>query len=216
MTETHDQPWQIKKEFYEVATLSLWTQLQEKRRKNTSSKFSTMRSLADGIRTQNAQRGHPLQRMQLLNRDDVMDLPELCEKLTRASHLDATKKAIVILWLKSQEKDRSAMPIRDITKIFCEHRLGNPNRGVLSKGLSSSPLTLKTASGFVLRAGAGETVSAWLAHVMGNAVPSVNQAQGYLPEAVWLKTRDYVERVCTQVNGCYYYGFYDATAVMVR
>jgi hypothetical protein len=145
-----------------------------------------------------------------------MDLPELCEKLTRANHLDATKKAIAILWLKSQEKDGGAMPIRAITKIFSEHRLGNPNRGVLSKGLSSSPLTLKTDSGFVLKAGAGETVSAWLAHVLGNAIPNVNQAEGYLPEAVWLKTRDYVERVCTQLNGCYYYGFFDAAAVMVR
>lgn len=39
---------------------------------------------------------------------------------------------------------------------------------------------------------------------------------GYLPQDVWKGTRGYIEKVCSQMNGCYQFGFYDAASVMLR
>jgi hypothetical protein len=145
-----------------------------------------------------------------------MELAELCEKLTRAIHLDATKKAIVILWWANNRSPNTPLTAYYLAQTISRHRIGNPNRTVLSKGLAASPLTLKSRSGFVLKAGAGETVSSWIADIMDSSMPSVDQSAGYLPEAVWINTRGYIEKVCSQLNGCYHYGFYDGAAVMVR
>jgi len=145
-----------------------------------------------------------------------MDLAEVCEKLTRADQLDATKKAITVLWCVDKGSPGKPMTVYALARTLSTHRLGNPNREVLAKGLAASPLTLKKGAGFVLKAGAGETVSSWLTELLGTAVPNVDQAAGYLPEAVWNKTRGYIEKVCTQLNGCYHYGFHDGAAVMVR
>ena len=145
-----------------------------------------------------------------------MELAELCEKLTHADNLDATKKAIVILWWVNRENPGKPMTVYALAQTLSKHRLGNPNRVVLAKGLAASPLTLKNGHGFVLKAGAHETVTAWLTDLLGNAVPNVDQTSGYLPEPMWDKTRGYVEKVCFQLNGSYHYGFYDGTAVLIR
>jgi len=145
-----------------------------------------------------------------------MELAELCEKLTRADDLDATKKAIVILWSVNREHPGRPMTVYALAQTLSKHRLGNPNREVLTRGLTASPLTLRSGHGFVLKAGADETVSGWLTGLLGTAVPNVDQTAGYLPEPVWDKTRGYVEKVCFQLNGCYHYGFYDGTAVLIR
>ncbi len=108
------------------------------------------------------------------------------------------------------------MTTHALAQVFTKHRLGNPNRTILARGLASSPLTLKNSDGFVLKAGAAETVSSWLTELLGTAVPTTDQAAGYLPAAVWTKTRGYIENVCIQLNGCYHYGFHDGAAVMVR
>jgi hypothetical protein len=145
-----------------------------------------------------------------------MEIAELCEKLTRANHLDATKKAIVILWWMSTANKNQPMTVYALSQVLSKHRVGNPNRKILAKGLAASPLTLKNRDGFVIRAGAAETVSSWLTDLLGTTVPNVDQASGYLPQAVWDKTRGYIENVCVQINGCFQYGFYDGTAVLVR
>ena len=145
-----------------------------------------------------------------------MDLAELCEKLISANNLDATRKAIAILWWAARENPSRPMTAYALAQAMSQHRLGNPNREVLARGLTKSPLTLKNNNGFVLKAGAGETVSSWLKDILDNALPNVDQSSGYLPQAVWNKTRGYIEKVCIQLNGCYRYGFYDGAAVMVR
>ena len=98
-----------------------------------------------------------------------MELAELCEKLTRADHLDATKKAIVILWSINRENPGRPMTAYALAQTLSKHRLGNPNREVLTRGLTASPFTLRSGHGFVLKAGADETVSGWLTGLLGIA-----------------------------------------------
>jgi len=44
----------------------------------------------------------------------------------------------------------------------------------------------------------------------------MDHGSAYLPEAVWTRTRGYVEAVCKQLNGCVRAAYYDAAAVMLR
>jgi len=37
-----------------------------------------------------------------------------------------------------------------------------------------------------------------------------------VPEAVWIDTRDYIEKVCRQLNGCFAHAYYDGALVMLR
>jgi hypothetical protein len=146
-----------------------------------------------------------------------MDISELCDLLSRARNLDSVQKAITLLWWHSKAtSNEAAMTPYALARSLSGNRLGNPNREVLRRGLAASPLTIKRGGGFVLKAGAEEVISSWLADCLGVAVPSVDHASGYLPEAVWSQTRGYIEIVCTQINGCYQYGFYDGAAVMIR
>lgn len=46
--------------------------------------------------------------------------------------------------------------------------------------------------------------------------PEIDQATGYIPEAVWNGTRGYVESVAKQLNGCFSAAYYDAASVMLR
>jgi hypothetical protein len=144
-----------------------------------------------------------------------MSEAEVCERLTKASALDSTKKAIAILWHIDSLTPGKPMSAYALAKIMSEHRLGNPNRSVLTKGLDASPLTMKKGSGFVLRNGAAREVEDWLSDVMDIA-PVIDHSSGYLPEPLWTKTRGYIEKVCVQLNGSYKYGFYDAASVMLR
>jgi hypothetical protein len=145
-----------------------------------------------------------------------VDISELCEKLTHTDHLDATKKAIAILWWNNKETPDLPMSVYALAQVLSRHRLGNPNRAVLARGLAASGLTLKSGKGLVLKAGAEKVVTSWLTDLLGTTIPNIDQPNGYLPEAVWQKTRGYLENVCVQLNGCYHYGFHDGAAVMVR
>jgi Domain of unknown function (DUF4145) len=44
----------------------------------------------------------------------------------------------------------------------------------------------------------------------------MDHSSGYLTDAVWIDTRDYIESVCRQLNGCFRAAYYDAASVMLR
>jgi hypothetical protein len=60
------------------------------------------------------------------------------------------------------------------------------------------------------------TIREWLTSILGTSHPKIDQELGYLPEQVWVNTRSYVEKVASQMNGCFQCGFYDAASVLVR
>ncbi|MGH2396564.1 MAG: hypothetical protein ACRDFW_06160 [bacterium] len=139
-----------------------------------------------------------------------------CQRLSTFSGLEAADKALFILLWHEARSAGSAVTVRSLSRIFTTHGLGNPNRLSLSKKLNRSPLTLRTAMGFRLKAEALPKLRSRLSGLLGNHVADVNVETGYLPRAVWKDTRGYVEKVALQLNGCFQYGFYDAAAVMLR
>lgn len=46
--------------------------------------------------------------------------------------------------------------------------------------------------------------------------PSAPDSEQVLPHSIVRDTRGYIERVVTQINGCYEHGWFDACAVMIR
>jgi len=44
----------------------------------------------------------------------------------------------------------------------------------------------------------------------------MDHSAGYLPDAIWSRTRGYIESVCKQLNGCFGAAYYDAASVMLR
>lgn len=145
-----------------------------------------------------------------------MDIKEFCERLALLPELDSLQKALSILWWSSTYGSAPQMTAGEMAKAIRDSGLGNPHSTQLATRLAKTPLTLKTNGAFRLKAGSDGAIRDWLRPAIESAMPRVDQERGYLPEAVWRKTRGYLEKVCEQLNGCYQYGFLDAAAVMMR
>lgn len=145
-----------------------------------------------------------------------MDIDEFCRRLVVLSELDTLHKALSILWWSTEYGGSPEMTAGEITRAMRDSGLGNPNSTQLAANLKKSSFTLKNKDRFRLKAGSGSDIREWLKPAIDCVMPCVDQERGYLPEAVWKKTRGYMERVCEQLNGCYQYGFLDAAAVMMR
>jgi len=143
-------------------------------------------------------------------------LAEFCSRLALKSGADSADLAIGVLCWHDQRNRGIQMSTWDLTKILTSHGLGNPNRATLAAKLSKSPLTMKLDGKFRVRAGAEHTIRELFAGAFDPAPPQLNLEDGYLPLAVWKATRGYLEKVCTQLNGCYQFTFYDAASVMLR
>lgn len=70
--------------------------------------------------------------------------------------------------------------------------------------------------GYRLKVLARNEIRQILVPILGATKLKVDQDLGYLPRDVWKDTRGYIEKVCTQLNGGYQNGYYDAASVMMR
>ena len=50
----------------------------------------------------------------------------------------------------------------------------------------------------------------------GTGAAQTDHDNGFLPEAVWIGTRSYIEKIAKQINGCYEFEFFDGAAVIAR
>lgn len=144
-----------------------------------------------------------------------MELAKFCSGL---SELNLTHKeyALAILWFHDKEVPDVTMTSGQISKIIFEAGLGNPNSTVLGESLKKSKKVIYSTKGFRLKALSRSEIKDWLQPLLKETLPFIDQEIGYLPQAVWKDTRDYIERVCIQLNGCFQFQFYDAAAVLAR
>lgn len=77
-------------------------------------------------------------------------------------------------------------------------------------------MVVENGSSFALKSLARAKIRDQLKSILGPTHPKVDQDLGYLPKPVWDGTRDYIEKVCSPLNGCFQFGYYDAASVMVR
>jgi hypothetical protein len=143
-----------------------------------------------------------------------LELHEFCELL---GDLDSNaKKSIAVLWFHDYKAPDVAMSARSLAKILDNHHIGTANPTFLADAIRRTKLCNESKNGFSLKPGSRRIVREWLPAELEGMQPAMEHKSGYLPEDVWRHTRNYVEEVCRQLNGCFKQGYYIAAAVLLR
>lgn len=144
-----------------------------------------------------------------------LSLDDFCS-LVKDLSLSNAKKAIAILWFHDNRTADATMVPGVLTKIMGDHHVGTPNSTQLAEAIRRTKLCNESKGGFSLKPGSRPIVRDWFAGNLDGVQPRINHAEGYVPEAVWIDTRDYIEKVCRQLNGCFAHAYYDGAFVMLR
>ena len=124
--------------------------------------------------------------------------------------------ALLLLWFHDYRQTDITLTAGALTKIFQNHHLGAPNSTQLAKAIRATKMTIETRTGFKLKPGSRRIIRNWLPQDIDGLQPQINHREGYLPEAIWINTRGYIESVAKQLNGCNQNAYYDAALVMLR
>jgi hypothetical protein len=144
-----------------------------------------------------------------------LSLGDFCELIKGLDKSNA-EKAVAVLWYHDQSTPETSMTAGALTKVMSDHHVGTPNSTQLADAIRRTRLCNEPKGGFALKPGSRAVVRDWFASDLDGVQPRINHAEGYMPEAVWVDTRDYVEKVCRQLNGCFAYAYYDGALVMLR
>jgi len=144
-----------------------------------------------------------------------MELEDFCIRLSQLE-LSNAQRALALLWFHDCEITGVYMKASALARTIYTAGLGNPNPTQLEESIAKTKLVLKSKAGFKLKPTERDTVKSWLMPILEGVAADVDLEHGYLPEAIWKKTRGYIEKITFQVNGCFQYGFYDAASVLLR
>lgn len=144
-----------------------------------------------------------------------MTFDEFCHKLSTLQ-LGITEQALSLLWFHDEKTPEIRMTPGQLAKLISTTGLGNPNQTRLTEALRKSGLVNKQTDGFSLKSLGRIRIQEWLKPILGDIQPEIDQDLGFLPKPVWTKTRDYIEKICEQMNACFQFGYYDAAAVLAR
>jgi hypothetical protein len=144
-----------------------------------------------------------------------LSLDDFCEVVKKLKRTNA-EKALAVLWFHDQKQADIAMSAGELTRILGDHHIGTANSTALGRAIAETKLASESRAGFSLKPGSRRVIQGWLPADLDGIQPTMDQAAGYLPEAVWRSTRGYIEGVCRQLNGCFKFAYYDAAAVMLR
>jgi len=145
-----------------------------------------------------------------------MTLKSFCKKLAKLQKLTAAQKALAILWFLDGQSPGIEKTASELASIMKAERIGNPNTNWLAGQIGRTGCTFKKGIAFRLRENRKSEIRSWIEAILDGAAVEIEFADQYLPEPLWKNTRGYIEKVCTQLNGCIYYGYYDAGAVLIR
>jgi len=144
-----------------------------------------------------------------------ISLDDFCEIITGLQKTNA-EKALAVLWYHDHAHPNVSMTSGQLAKILVDHHVGTPNSTNLAKAIRATRLANEGKNGFFLKPGSRRVIHGWLPTEIDGMQPPMDHAAGYLPEAVWIGTRTYIECVCKQLNGCFRAAYYDAALVMLR
>lgn len=144
-----------------------------------------------------------------------LTLDAFCEVVKRLNKTQA-EKALVLLWFYDRKQLDISMTAGALARIINDHHIGNPNSTLLAEAIRKTRLASESKSGFLLKPGSRKLIHDWLPSDLDGIQPAMDHSSGYLPEAVWVNTRGYIESVSRQINGCFKAAYYDAAAVMLR
>ena len=144
-----------------------------------------------------------------------ISLVEFCEVIKQLQRSNA-EKALTVLWYRDRAQPDAVMTSRQLTKVLIDHHIGTPNPTLLAEAIRKTKLANESKAGFSLKPGSRKIIHDWLPADIDGMQPAMDHSTGYLPDAVWIRTRGYIESVCTQLNGCFRAAYYDAASVMLR
>ena len=144
-----------------------------------------------------------------------ISLVDFCEVVKQLERSNADK-ALVVLWHRDRQQPDVAMTSGQMTKVLDDHHVGTPNTTQLAVAIRKTKLANQSNAGFSLKPGSRKIIHDWLPAGIDGMQPTMDHSNGYLPDAVWIGTRGYIESVCTQLNGCFRAAYYDAASVMLR
>ncbi len=145
-----------------------------------------------------------------------LSLDRFCELLTSLGKTNA-EKAMAVLWYFDYAQLDVTYTSRALATILDDHHVGTPNATQLAVTIRKTKLAKESKQGFSLKPGSRSVIRGWFPTISESTQPPLDQATGYLPEAIWGGTRrGYIDAVCKQINGCFAAAFYDAASVMLR
>lgn len=144
-----------------------------------------------------------------------LSLVDYCEVVKGLDRSNADK-ALAILWYQDRNEPDVTMSSGTLTKVLTDHHVGTPNSTQLADAIRKTKLANESKVGFSLKPGSRKIIHDWLPTGIDGMQPAMDHSAGYLPDAVWIGTRGYIESVCKQLNGCFRSGYYDAASVMLR
>lgn len=143
-------------------------------------------------------------------------LKEFCHELADIDELTTAQRALAILLWNLETGKASEMSSGELSRIMREYGLGSPNSTALKESISKTKLATRSGNVFKLKIVSKKIISTWIRAIIDEKPPQIPHEDGFLPSAVWEGTRGYIEKVCIQLNGCYKFEFYDASAVLAR
>jgi len=144
-----------------------------------------------------------------------LSLVDFCEVIKGLNKSNA-EKALAVLWYRDRQQADVTMTSGQLAKILVDHHVGTPHATQMAEAIRKTKLANESKSGFLLKPGSRKVIRDWLPAGIDGMQPAMDHSAGYLPDAVWIGTRSYIESVCKQLNGCFRACYYDAASVMVR
>ena len=144
-----------------------------------------------------------------------MTVEDFCIAIS-ALNLSQSQQALAILWFVDNSQPGTSRTPGELTRLLRDSGLGNSHSTRLGEAVVKSGHALRTGERLRIKPTSCAAVEKWISSVITPKLPSADQANGFIPEAIWLGTRGYVETIARQINGCYEFGFFDGAMVLLR
>lgn len=126
------------------------------------------------------------------------------------------EQAIALLWFYEQTQLYLERSVIDLIKDIEEDGFGSQNTSRLKDSLSRSRSTVRGTSKDTFRINASKFPSLTQKYGQLLDIAEIKPTSSIIPLEYVSGTRVYLERLVNQINGSYDFGFFDASAVLVR
>lgn len=144
-----------------------------------------------------------------------MKLEEFCVALDQLK-LSNTDNALAILWFMEREKPDTKVKGGELARIITKTGLGSPHSTRLTESVKKTKLVLSSSAGLQLKPTAKQKIYELIKPILKHKQPKIDHGQGFITEEIWQNTRTYIEKIATQINGCYEYSFFDGASILIR
>src|SRR4051812_17715010 len=121
-----------------------------------------------------------------------ISLADFCEIIKGLEKSNA-EKALLVLWYHDRLQPDVPMKSGQLANVLVDHHLGTPNSTALARQIIETKLAHESTRGFYLKPGSRKLIHSWLPAGIEGMQPEMDHSAGYLPDAVWLATRGYIE-----------------------